>query len=94
LLSLICLRTTIFKLTFCSDHNTGFFVRLVDLADSVDEAGVSEGQVLLDREVPVFFDSGAHDFLEAGVDNVELCGTLDLFTILLLVAHNLEQTHL
>jgi hypothetical protein len=79
---------------YSSNHNTVFFVRLVDLADSVDQASISEGEVLLDREVPILLHSTAHDLLQAGVDDVELRGTLDLLAVDLLVTHDFEETHL
>lgn len=79
---------------FFSDHNSVLFVRLVHLVDRVNEASVSETQVLLHGEVPVFLHGRAHDFVEARVDNIQLRGTFDLLTLLRLVAHDLKQTHL
>ena len=65
-----------------SDHDTGLHDRSVDLADGVDEASISESEVLLDSDIPVLLDSGAHDFFEAGVDNFDLIGTFDLRSLL------------
>ena len=77
-----------------SNHNSVLSVRLVHLANSVDQASVSEGEVLLLGEVPVLLHGGAHDLLETGVDDVKFGGTLDLFTFLLFVTHDFEQAHL
>ena len=60
----------------------------------VHEASISEAQVLFEGELPVLLHGRAHDFVEAGVDDVQFGGTLDFFAILSLVAHDLKETHL
>ena len=50
----------------------------MDLADSVDEAGVSKGKVLLDSKLPVLSASRGHDFLESRVDDIDLIGAFEL----------------
>ena len=59
-----------------SDHKSRLFVGAIDFVDSVNEAGVSEGEVLLHGVFPVLFNSLAHDLLETRVDNVQLFSTL------------------
>lgn len=60
----------------------------------VHEASISEAQVLFESELPVLLHGRAHDFVEAGVDDVQLGSTLDFFAILSLVAHDFKETHL
>ena len=74
----------------CSDHDTGLHEGLVDLADGVDEARVSVGEVAIDSDGPVLTDSGGHDFLETRVDDIDLVGTGELAS-LVLEAHKLEE---
>ena len=50
----------------------------MNLTDGVDEASISVGEVLLNSEIPVLLDSGAHDFFETRVDDIDLVGTLKL----------------
>jgi hypothetical protein len=73
-----------------SDHNAGLLVRVVDLVDGVDEAGVSEGEVALNGELPVFLNGHAHNLLESRVDDVELVSTAQLDAGIL-EAHDLEK---
>ena len=65
----------------------------MDLADGVDEAGVSVGEVSVDSDSPVLTDSGGHNLLKSGVDDVNLIGTLDLVS-LGLKSHKLEELDL
>jgi len=83
-----------FPIFFSSDHDTVLLVRLVNLVDCVDEAGVSEREVLLDGEVPVLFAGSAHNFVETRVNDILLGGTLNLLALFRLVAHDLEQAEL
>ena len=78
---------------FASDHDTVLLNVVVDLGDGVDEAGVSEGEVLLEGELPVFSAGRGHDFFETRVDDVDLVGTLQLVD-LVAEAHDLEQASL
>ena len=73
-----------------SDHDTSLHEGRVDLADGVDEASISEGEVLVDGDVPVLADGGAHDLLETRVDDVDFIGALKLGG-LVLEAHKLEE---
>jgi len=73
-----------------SDHNSGLLVGLVDLVDSVSEAGFSEGEILLNGEVPVFLGGGVHDFFETRVDDIDFISTLELVGFGI-VAHDLEE---
>ena len=74
----------------CSDHDTGLHEGRVNLADGVDEAGISEGEVLVDSDVPVLANGRAHDLLETRVDDVDFIGTLKLGG-LVLEAHELKE---
>lgn len=76
-----------------SDHNAGLHEGLVDLADGVDEASITEGKVLLDSHLPVLLGGGAHDFLETRVDDIDLVSALELRS-LVLEAHKLEELSL
>ncbi len=62
----------------------------MNLANSVDEASVSEREVLLDSEFPVLFAGRGHDFLESRVDDIDLISTLELVR-LVLEAHKFEE---
>lgn len=73
-----------------SDHDTGLHEGLMDLADGVDEAGIAEGEVLLDGHVPVLASSGGHDFFKTRVDDIDLIGTLKIDS-LISEAHKLEE---
>lgn len=73
-----------------SDHDTGLEKGLVNLADSVDEASVSEREVLLDSKFPVFLAGRGHDFLKTRVDDIDLISTLELVR-LVLEAHKFEE---
>jgi len=77
----------------CSNHDTSLPNRLVNLADGVDEAGVSVGEVSLDSDVPVFTDGAGHDLLKSRVDDVDLIGTFNLVR-LGLKTHKLEELDL
>ena len=61
----------------------------INFVDGVNEAGVSEREVLAHCVVPVLFNSRTHDLLETRVDDVELFGTFQSSDIL--YAHKLEQ---
>ena len=50
----------------------------MDFADGVDEASISESEVLLYCHVPVLVGRRDHDFFETGVDNIDLVGTCDI----------------
>jgi len=63
---------------------------LVDLVDGVTEAGVSEGEILLNGEVPVLLGGGVHDFFETRVDDIDFVSTLELVGFGI-VAHDLEE---
>jgi len=63
----------------------------VDLADGVDEAGISVGEVLLNSNVPVLFDGGAHDLFETRVDDVDFIGAFNLAS-LVSESHELEES--
>ena len=63
----------------------------MDLADGVNEAGISVGEVLLNGNIPVLLDGGAHDLFETGVDDVDFIGTLNL-TGLVSETHELEES--
>ena len=76
-----------------SDHDTGLHEGLVDLADGVDEAGVSVGKVSINSNLPVLADGGGHNFFETRVDNVDFIGTLNLGG-LGLKSHKLEELDL
>jgi len=65
----------------------------VDFANSVDEAGVSEGKVFIDSHLPVLFASGGHDFFETRVDDINLISTFKLVS-LIFEAHKLEESGL
>ena len=73
-----------------SDHHAGLHPASVDLLDGVDEASVSEGEVLVDGELPVFLNSVLHDLLETRVDNVKFGSTLSRYLVFL-EAHHLEE---
>ena len=77
----------------CSDHDTGLHEGLMDLSDSIDEAGISVGKVSIDSDGPVLTDGGGHDLLKTRVDDVDLIGTLDLVS-LGLKTHKLEELDL
>mgnify|MGYP001626769115 CR=1 FL=1 len=62
----------------------------MDLSDSVDEASVSEREVLLDSEFPVLFAGRGHDFLKSRVDDIDLISTLELVR-LVLEAHKFKE---
>lgn len=65
----------------------------MDLADGVDEAGVSVGKVSLDSDVPVLTDSASHDLLKSRVDDVDLIGTFNHVRFSL-KTHKLEELDL
>lgn len=65
-------------MSFSSDHEASLFVRAVHFVDGVNEARISEGEVLLNGKLPVVFDSLAHDFFKTGVDDIDLAGTLEV----------------
>jgi len=62
----------------------------VNLLDGVNEACVSEGEVFIDSELPVFLNSLAHDFLESRIDDVKFGSTLSR-GLFLIEAHHLEE---
>jgi hypothetical protein len=65
----------------------------VDFANSVDEAGVSEGKVFIDSHLPVLFASGGHNFFETRVDDINLISTFKLVS-LIFESHKLEESGL
>ena len=77
---------------FCdrSDHHASLHSVLVNLLDGVNEACVSEGEVFIDSELPVFLNSLAHDFLESRIDDVKFGSTLSR-GLFLIEAHHLEE---
>ena len=62
----------------------------MDLLDGVDETGISEGEVLVNSELPVFLNSVLHDLLETRVDDVKFGSTLSRYLVFL-EAHHLEE---
>ena len=62
----------------CSNHEASFFHGFVNLANSVDEACISEGKILLYGKFPVLSRGCNHDFFESGVDNIELVSSLNI----------------
>jgi len=50
----------------------------VNLTDCVNETSISVGEVLFNGEFPVLLDSGAHDFFETRIDDIDLICTLKL----------------
>ena len=74
----------------CSDHHAGLHSASVDLLDGVDETSVSEGEVLVDSELPVLLNSVLHDLLKTRVDDVKFGSTLSRYLIFL-EAHHLEE---
>ena len=76
-----------------SNHDASLLHAAVHLLDGVDEAGISEREVALDGNVPVFAAGGSHDLLETRVDNVDLVSAFELIN-LILEAHELEQASL
>ena len=77
---------------FCdrSDHHTSLHSVSVDLLDGVDETCVSEGEVLVDSELPVFLNSVLHNFFKTRVDNVDFGSTLSRHLVFF-EAHHLEE---
>jgi len=73
-----------------SDHDTVLLVGLVYFGDGVDEAGVSETQVFLNRILPVFFHSSAHDFFKSRVHDINFVGTLEV-VLQIIVSHHFEK---
>lgn len=63
------------------------------LADSIDEACISERKVLGDGHFPVLFDCRGHDFLKTRVDDIDLISALKLVS-LMLEAHELKESSL
>ena len=63
----------------------------MNLADSVDEAGISVGEVFLYSNIPVLFNGMGHDFFQTRVDNVDLICTFDLVR-LITESHKLEES--
>jgi len=57
---------------FCLKSETGFFINLVDLHDSVDVGSDSERNIESLGGSNSFFDSSAHNFFKTGVDDIEL----------------------
>ena len=73
-----------------SDHDTGLHEGGVDLADGVDEAGISVGEVSLYSDFPVLANGRGHDFFQTRVDNVDFISTFNL-TGLGFESHELEE---
>jgi len=65
----------------------------VDLIDSIDEAGVTQGDFPFASDLPVLSDGGGHDFLKARVNDVDLVGTLEL-VLLVSKAHDVKKATL
>ena len=74
-----------------SDHDTGLHHGSVDLADGVDEAGISVGEVLLYSNFPVLANGRSHYFFQARVNNVDLISTFNLAN-LISESHELEES--
>ena len=60
-----------------SNGDTALLVALIDFIYGVDEASVTEEEVLGGGVRPAFLDCGGHDLLKAGVDDVDLFCALD-----------------
>ena len=63
------------------------------LTDCINEASVSEGEVLVDSDIPVLLDSMAHDLFETRVDNLNFISSMD-FRSLITESHKLEESGL
>ena len=63
----------------------------MNLADSVDEAGISVGEVFLYSNIPVLFNGMGHDFFQTRVDNVDFISTFNLVS-LISESHELEES--
>ena len=63
------------------------------LTDCINEASVSEGEVLVDSNIPVLLDSVAHDLFETRVDNLNFISSMD-FRSLITESHKLEESGL
>ena len=63
----------------------------MNLADSVDEAGISVGEVFLYSNIPVLFNGMGHDFFQTRVDNVDFISTFNLAS-LISESHELEES--
>ena len=87
-----CLGLSATRSIFCdhSDHHTSLHSASVDLLDGVDETGISEGEVLVNSELPVFLNSVLHDLLKTRVDNVKFGSTLSS-NLIFIEAHHLEE---
>jgi len=66
-------------LSLASNHDTCLLNGFVDFSNGVDEASVSKRDVLAYSDIPVFFYSRGHDFLETRVNDINLVSTLELF---------------
>ena len=60
-----------------SDSDAALLVALIDFIDAVDEASVSEDEVLAVSKAPAFSNCRGHDFLKTRVNNIDLFGSLD-----------------
>ena len=49
----------------------------MNLADSVDEASISESEILGNGNIPILLDSVAHDFFKTRVNNVDFISTVN-----------------
>ena len=65
----------------------------MDLADGVDEAGISVGEVSLYSNFPVLANGRGHNFFQTRVDNVNFISTFNL-TSLGFKSHELEELRL
>ena len=81
-----------------SDHKAALLEVRVDLSNSFTQACISKVEVVFNGEIPMFLGSIAHNFVEAGVDNVDFTGAGEVLhmggVLRDLVAHQLEDLHI
>jgi hypothetical protein len=81
-----------------SDHKAALLEVRVNLSDCLPEACISKVDVVFHGVIPMILGGSVHDFLEAGVDNIDFTGASEVLHVrgVLgdLVAHQLEDLHI